>query len=134
MTQEQQVCIIIGASHAGAQLATSLRKEGWAGRIIVIGDETQLPYHRPPLSKALLVKEKTPDQIEIFKATVYEKANVEFRLGLSVEKIAKAFAAGAGGSAGGRANFAQGAVADADWDKIIFALCAALEKNVMLKL
>ena len=54
--------------------------------------------------------------------------------GLSVEKIAKAFAAGAGGSAGGRANFAQGAVADADWDKIIFALCAALEKNVMLKL
>ncbi|MFZ5602148.1 MAG: NAD(P)/FAD-dependent oxidoreductase [Pseudomonadota bacterium] len=90
MTQQQQVCIIIGASHAGAQLATSLRKEGWAGRIVVIGDETQLPYHRPPLSKALLMKEKTPDQIEIFKATVYEKSSVEFRLGLSVEKIDRA--------------------------------------------
>ena len=35
MTSENQVCIIIGASHAGAQLATSLRKEGWAGKILV---------------------------------------------------------------------------------------------------
>ena len=49
-----QTCIIIGASHAGAQLATSLRREGWAGRIVVIGEESVLPYHRPPLSKALL--------------------------------------------------------------------------------
>lgn len=48
-----QTCIIIGASHAGAQLATSLRREGWAGRIVVIGEESVLPYHRPPLSKAL---------------------------------------------------------------------------------
>lgn len=81
------ICLIIGASHAGASLATAVRKEGWTGRILVIGDETALPYHRPPLSKALLVGEKTSDQIEIFKAAVYEKAGIEFRLGVRVESI-----------------------------------------------
>lgn len=82
-----QTCIIIGASHAGAQLATSLRREGWSGAILVIGDENVRPYHRPPLSKALLNGEKTSDQLEIFKSSVYEKANIEFRLGVSVERI-----------------------------------------------
>lgn len=47
-------CIIIGASHAGIQLAVGLRQEGWQGRILLIGDEPCLPYHRPPLSKAYL--------------------------------------------------------------------------------
>lgn len=84
---EDQVCIIIGASHAGAQLATSVRKEGWEGRILVIGDEPIAPYHRPPLSKAFLMKEKTADQLEIFKPSVYEKAGVEFKLNTRVSKI-----------------------------------------------
>ncbi|MEZ5511855.1 MAG: FAD-dependent oxidoreductase [Gammaproteobacteria bacterium] len=87
MTTANQTCLIIGASHAGACLATAVRKEGWEGRILVLGDETVLPYHRPPLSKALLMQEKTADQIEIFKPAVYEKANIEFRLGVSVESI-----------------------------------------------
>jgi 3-phenylpropionate/trans-cinnamate dioxygenase ferredoxin reductase subunit len=83
----QQTCIIIGASHAGAQLANSVRKEGWLGRILVIGDEPLAPYHRPPLSKALLTGEKTSDQLEIFKPSVYERANVEFMLGVRVTNI-----------------------------------------------
>ncbi|PIE40750.1 MAG: pyridine nucleotide-disulfide oxidoreductase [Gammaproteobacteria bacterium] len=87
MTTENQTCIIIGASHAGASLATAVRKEGWEGKILVIGDETVPPYHRPPLSKALLNGEKTADQIDIFKSTVYEKANIEFQLGCRVETI-----------------------------------------------
>lgn len=87
MSTANQTCVIIGASHAGSSLATAVRKEGWQGPIIVLGDETILPYHRPPLSKALLLGEKTADQIEIFKPAVYDKANIEFRLGVSVEKI-----------------------------------------------
>ena len=87
---EEQVCIIIGASHAGAQLATSVRKEGWEGRILVIGDEPIAPYHRPPLSKAFLMKEKSADQLEIFKPSVYEKAGVEFKLNTRVSKIDRA--------------------------------------------
>ena len=39
--------VIIGASHAAAQLSVSLRQEGWDGEIIMIGDEPHLPYHRP---------------------------------------------------------------------------------------
>ncbi|CBL45553.1 Ferredoxin reductase [gamma proteobacterium HdN1] len=87
MSTNQPTCIIIGASHAGSQLATSLRKEGWEGRIVVIGDEVHMPYHRPPLSKALLMGEKEPNQIELMKATVYEKANVEFMLGVHVSSV-----------------------------------------------
>lgn len=86
MTSEQ-TCVIIGASHAGAQLATTLRKEGWEGRILMIGDEGVAPYHRPPLSKALLNGEKTADQLEIFKPAVFEKSNVEIMLGVQVESI-----------------------------------------------
>ena len=90
MTTENQTCLIIGASHAGAQLAQSLRKEGWQGNITVIGDEEAYPYHRPPLSKALLMGEKTADQIDIFKAAVYEKANINFMLGTRVETLDRA--------------------------------------------
>ncbi|HET8704903.1 MAG TPA: FAD-dependent oxidoreductase, partial [Pseudomonadales bacterium] len=84
MSSTNQTCIVIGASHAGSQLATAVRKEGWTGKIIVIGDEKPLPYHRPPLSKALLNGEKDASQIEILKAPVYEKAEVEFKLGVRV--------------------------------------------------
>lgn len=87
MPTKDKICLIIGASHAAAQLSTSLRKEGWLGRILVIGDEQALPYHRPPLSKALLTGEKDASQIDIFKATVYENANVEFKLGVRVTHI-----------------------------------------------
>lgn len=90
MLTKEQTCLIIGASHAGAQLATSLRKEGWLGRILVIGDESVLPYHRPPLSKALLMGDKTPSQIDIMKATVYENADVEFKLGVQVTALDRA--------------------------------------------
>lgn len=76
-----QTCIIIGASHAAAQLIPSLRQEGWDGRILVISDDPNLPYHRPPLSKAYLSGEKTADTLAIRPAAFYEKQNAEFMLG-----------------------------------------------------
>ena len=82
-----EVCVIVGASHAAAQLATSLRTEGWDGDILVIGDEPSLPYHRPPLSKAVLAGEKTLDQILIRPAAFYEKQNIQFKLGTKVSAI-----------------------------------------------
>src|SRR5690606_37514504 len=51
-------CIIIGAGHAGSQAAISLRQEGYAGEIVLINDETDIPYHTPPLSKSYL---KSPE-------------------------------------------------------------------------
>lgn len=83
----ERTCIIVGASHAAAQLAPSLRQEGWEGRIIVIGDESSLPYHRPPLSKAYLLGDKQADDLLIRAADVYARFNIEFRLGERVESI-----------------------------------------------
>lgn len=82
-----QTCIIIGASHAAAQLAPSLRQEGWEGKIIVIGDEPYLPYHRPPLSKAFLAGDQTAEGLLIRKQPIYDKNDIEFKLGTRVESI-----------------------------------------------
>ncbi|MDN4507901.1 FAD-dependent oxidoreductase, partial [Dietzia maris] len=49
-----QRALVVGASHAGAQLAASLRQDGWSGEIVLIGEEPTVPYQRPPLSKAYL--------------------------------------------------------------------------------
>lgn len=70
--------VIIGASHAAAQLSVSLRQEGWDGEIIMIGDEPHLPYHRPPLSKTFLSGDKRIQDLLIRPATFYEKQQIQF--------------------------------------------------------
>lgn len=80
-------CIIIGASHAAAQACVSLRQGGWEGQITVIGDEPDLPYHRPPLSKDFLSGDKEIDEILIRPPSVYENANIELKLGVRVGAI-----------------------------------------------
>lgn len=80
-------CIIVGASHAAAQLAVSLRQQGWQDMITVIGNEHFLPYHRPPLSKDFLSGKKSADELLIRSPAVYEKINVRFGLGMRVEAI-----------------------------------------------
>ena len=82
-----KTCIIIGASHAAAQLAPSLRQEGWDGDIMIIGDEPHIPYHRPPLSKAFLAGEKDVDGLLIRPQAIYEKNAIEFKLGVRAEAI-----------------------------------------------
>ncbi|MBB3038014.1 NAD(P)/FAD-dependent oxidoreductase [Hoyosella altamirensis] len=71
--------IIVGGSHAGAQLCASLRQEGWDGELLVIGDEPILPYHRPPLSKAYLAGKSTLDELLIRPADFYAKNDIAFR-------------------------------------------------------
>jgi 3-phenylpropionate/trans-cinnamate dioxygenase ferredoxin reductase subunit len=83
----KQRCIIIGGSHAAAQLAPALRQTGWEGTIGVIANEYSLPYHRPPLSKDFLSGKKSSDDILIRQAAVYEKAGIKFGLGMTVTKI-----------------------------------------------
>lgn len=86
----EAVCVVVGASHAGSLLAVQLRKEGWAGRIVLIGDEEYLPYHRPPLSKAVLAGEKTVEAIALRPAAMYENNAIELMLGQRVERIERA--------------------------------------------
>jgi 3-phenylpropionate/trans-cinnamate dioxygenase ferredoxin reductase component len=80
-------CVIIGASHAGVSLALQLRKEGWTGGIQLIGAETELPYHRPPLSKDLLAGEKTLDGIRLRPEKIYADNAIELLLGCEVVEI-----------------------------------------------
>lgn len=89
-SDSEAVCVVIGASHAGSQLAVQVRKEGWAGRIVLIGAEEYLPYHRPPLSKAVLAGEKTVDAIALRPAGMYESNAIELMLGKSVSRIDRA--------------------------------------------
>jgi 3-phenylpropionate/trans-cinnamate dioxygenase ferredoxin reductase subunit len=82
-----QHCVIVGASHAAAQLAPSLRQEGWTGSILVVGDEPHTPYQRPPLSKGVLDDDSHPGKISIRPAAFYEKQAIEFKLGVKATTI-----------------------------------------------
>ncbi|PHR92353.1 MAG: pyridine nucleotide-disulfide oxidoreductase [Robiginitomaculum sp.] len=82
-----ETCIIIGASHAGGQVAISLRQAGWTGKITLIGEESYLPYHRPPLSKDFLSGGKDLSEITIRPESTYEMADVECLLGDAVTQI-----------------------------------------------
>lgn len=83
----KQHCVIIGSSHAAANLASQLRNGGWDGDITIVGEESTLPYHRPPLSKAFLDGEKSAEQIFIRPAEFYEKAQINLALGRKVVAI-----------------------------------------------
>ena len=83
----KRAVVIIGASHAAAQASVSLRQGGYEGKITVIGDEPDLPYHRPPLSKDFLSGNKALDDILIRPASGYEAANIEMKLGVRVEAV-----------------------------------------------
>ena len=83
----KRAVVIIGASHAAAQTSVSLRQGGYEGKITVIGDEPDLPYHRPPLSKDFLSGNKALDDILIRPASGYEAANIEMKLGVRVEAV-----------------------------------------------
>lgn len=82
--------IIIGAGHAGGELAIALRNEGWEGRILLLGEEAHLPYHRPPLSKAYLAGSMEKSSLSIRPQMAYDKANVEFIGGVRVSRIDRA--------------------------------------------
>ena len=82
--------IIIGAGHAGGELAITLRNEGWEGRILLLGEEAHLPYHRPPLSKAYLAGSVEKGSLSIRPQMAYDKANVEFIGGVRVSRIDRA--------------------------------------------
>ncbi len=83
----QQICVIIGASHAGVNGAFALRKEGWTGKIILFDADKALPYHRPPLSKAYLTRTENIESIALKPRQSYLNSEIELRLGERVMSI-----------------------------------------------
>src|ERR1700694_4521039 len=73
----QGTVLIVGAGHAGFQVAASLRQHGFAERICLINDEAHLPDQRPPLSKAYLKGEGRPDSLMFRPDKFYREQNIE---------------------------------------------------------
>src|ERR1700741_1983478 len=69
--------VIVGAGHAGFQVALSLRQLGFKGRVCLINDEAHLPYQRPPLSKAYLKGAGGGDTLMFRPDKFYREQNVE---------------------------------------------------------
>jgi 3-phenylpropionate/trans-cinnamate dioxygenase ferredoxin reductase subunit len=73
----QGTVLIVGAGHAGFQVAASLRQHGYGGRVCLINDEAHLPYQRPPLSKAYLKGEGRLDSLMFRPDKFYHEQNIE---------------------------------------------------------
>src|SRR6478672_5127037 len=69
--------VIIGAGHAGFQLAMSLRQHGFSERVALLNDEGHLPYQRPPLSKAYLKGTGGPDSLMFRPEKFYSDQNID---------------------------------------------------------
>lgn len=73
--------VIVGASLAGAKAAETLRDEGFDGRIVLIGEEPERPYERPPLSKAFLMGKEPKEKVYVHPPNWYADHDVELLLG-----------------------------------------------------
>jgi 3-phenylpropionate/trans-cinnamate dioxygenase ferredoxin reductase component len=82
--------VIIGAGQAGAQAVATLRAEGFAGAITMIGDEAYAPYQRPPLSKTYLMGTMDRDRLFLKPDAFYTEAKCELMLGVTVTSIDRA--------------------------------------------
>jgi 3-phenylpropionate/trans-cinnamate dioxygenase ferredoxin reductase subunit len=90
--------LIVGAGHAGFQVAASLRQHGFAGRVCLINDEAHLPYQRPPLSKAYLKGEGRPDSLMFRPDKFYRDQNIELigDRAVSIDRAARKLNLGSG--------------------------------------
>lgn len=110
--------VIVGASVAGITCAETLRAEGFAGRITVIGDEREAPYNRPPLSKQVLTGEWGASEARLLPTGDLAALDVDLRLGVRAtgvdrsSRVVHVDDAGAG---------AQGAPADLPFDALVIA-------------
>ncbi len=82
--------VIVGASLAGAKAAQTLREEGFDGPVVLIGEEAQRPYERPPLSKGLLLGKDDRDSIFVHEPGWYAEHDVDLRLGVRATSIDRA--------------------------------------------
>ncbi len=78
---------IVGAGQAGARMAAALRKQGWQERILLLGEEPETPYERPPLSKEVLAKRADPLVGRIYPPDWYAEHDVELRTGCRVAAL-----------------------------------------------
>ncbi len=79
--------LIVGAGHGGAQAAIALRQRGFAGTLAIVGEEPELPYERPPLSKDYLAGDKPFERIMIRPAAYWAEREVAMLTGMRVNAV-----------------------------------------------
>jgi len=79
--------VIVGAGHGGAQVAIMLRTQNFTGSIAIIGEEPELPYERPPLSKEYFAGEKEFERIQLRPAKYWDEREVTMLLGKRVVSV-----------------------------------------------
>jgi 3-phenylpropionate/trans-cinnamate dioxygenase ferredoxin reductase component len=79
--------VIVGAGMAGAKAAQTLREEGFDGRLVLIGDEAELPYERPPLSKQYLLGEAPRDGGDVHPREFYAEQDIELLTGVAATAL-----------------------------------------------
>src|SRR5215471_11056246 len=79
---KRPVFVIVGASLTGAKAAEELRAAGYTGRIVLIGEETERPYQRPPLSKGYLLGKEDRATAFVHDQLWYPEHDVELLLGV----------------------------------------------------
>ncbi|MFM9696703.1 NAD(P)/FAD-dependent oxidoreductase [Streptomyces europaeiscabiei] len=87
MVDADQTFVIVGGGLAGAKAAETLRAEGFTGRVILICDERDHPYERPPLSKGYLLGKKERDSVFVHEPSWYARNDIELHLGQTVDAI-----------------------------------------------
>lgn len=91
-SSSHQDVLIVGGGQGGAQTAISLRQLGFGGSITIIGDETELPYERPPLSKEYFAGDKTFERLHLRPETYWSDKAVSLAVGetvVSLDPVAK---------------------------------------------
>jgi NADPH-dependent 2,4-dienoyl-CoA reductase/sulfur reductase-like enzyme len=84
---KSQTVVIVGASLAGASAAEELRTQGFEGRVVLVGRESEPPYIRPPLSKDYLSGKAGLAEVYVHPSDWYAEHDIELRLGVEVESI-----------------------------------------------
>jgi 3-phenylpropionate/trans-cinnamate dioxygenase ferredoxin reductase component len=85
-----QTVVIAGAGHAAGQAVVTLMQHKFAGRIVLVGDEPQLPYQRPPLSKKYLAGDIAAERLYLKPASFFDNPQIEVRTGTRVDNIDRA--------------------------------------------
>src|SRR5690606_8978902 len=109
MAEMKNGVIVVGTGHVGVQAAASLREEGYSGPLILIGDEKDLPYHKPPLSKTFIKDAEARPQL-LRGESFYSGSSIDLRPGLRVTRL---------DPAGRRLDLADGA--SLPFDRLILA-------------
>src|SRR5262245_27186974 len=87
MTDDERVFVIVGGSLAGARAAETLRQDGFEGRVVLVGAETDRPYERPPLSKGYLLGDEPREKAFVHDAAWYTEQNIELVLGVRATSL-----------------------------------------------